>query len=99
MCHIKFKPETLPRVKDEIFTKYQSLMAACGGVDAGILRLTVQWNLETSQGIDLGMIAVFRSDEDLQDFLYCPAYQCLSNRMREIADWTIVDFFAPLDLS
>ena len=88
---ISFYAKAPESIRQDIYNRYQTLDSDCGGSEAGILYWKVDWNLDTRKNIHLVEIAVFESNDALQNFRAHPKHKELTEIMRECADWQVGD--------
>ncbi|MBI2099157.1 Dabb family protein [Candidatus Uhrbacteria bacterium] len=91
ICLISFHQDAPESVRREIYDRYQTLDADCGGAGAGILFWKVAWNLDLRKNIHLVEISVFTNNDALQRFRRHPKHMELTDILREIADWQVGD--------
>ncbi len=88
---ISFHSNEPEAVREEVYKRYQTLGEDCGGEKAGILLFKVEHNLDLRKNVHLVEIAVFRSNEDLQQFRAHPKHQEITDILATIADWQVGD--------
>jgi len=82
-------------VRQAIYERYQTLGEDCGGKDAGILFLKVEWNLDIRKKVHLVEIALFQDDAALQAFRVHPKHKELTDMSCQVADWQVGDLHLP----
>ena len=93
---ISFHPNAPKKWCEEVYNRYQTLAADCGGREAGIIFFKVEQNLDLRKGVHLVEIAVFRDNEALQQFRVHPKHKELTDILCKIADWQVGDIVSPL---
>lgn len=96
MVLISFKEGTPEETRKEVYDLYQTLAEDCGGKEAGILYFKVDYNLDLRKNVHLVEFAIFRDNEALQAFRVHPGHSKVTNLLREVADWKVGDFMAPV---
>ncbi|MBI2047566.1 MAG: Dabb family protein [Parcubacteria group bacterium] len=95
---ISFRPETPESVRMEIYKCYQTLGEDCGGMNAGILFMLVEHNLDLRKNIHLVEIALFKDSDALQTFRQHPKHKELVDILSKVADWQIGDIYQPCQI-
>ncbi|OGY98976.1 MAG: hypothetical protein A2945_03985 [Candidatus Liptonbacteria bacterium RIFCSPLOWO2_01_FULL_52_25] len=93
---ISFKPDTPEEIRRDIYDRYQTMDADCGGKDAGVLFWKVDRNLDPRKNVHLVEIAVFRDMNALQTFRNHPKHKELTNILSKVADWQVGDINHPI---
>lgn len=93
---ISFNEATPEECREEVYDRYQTLAADCGGEDAGILFFRVEHNLDLRKGVHLVEIAMFRDNDALQAFRVHPKHKELTDVLCQCADWQVGDAMLPL---
>ena len=89
--HFKFKAHATEADRKNVFDLAQTLVADCGGEEAGILYFDFGENADQRKGVEFVEHIVFVNDEALQEFRRHPRHVAFAEAMSAIADWTVGD--------
>ena len=86
-------PDTVGReTQADLMVSCQALHAACGGVDAGILKFAVTPNVDQRKGYTWIEFGFLRNRDAFSSFHAHPAHQDFAKRIALFADvWVVLD--------
>lgn len=91
---ISFGSDVPEEMREEIYTKYQTLDRACGGEEAGILFWKVEKNLDLRKNVHLVELAIFKDNNALQAFRFHPGHKEITDLVSASPQtkWWVGDF-------
>lgn len=91
---VSFYSEVSQAAREATLSDFRQLGNNCGGLDAGILFWSADWNLDQRKNYHLMAVSIFENQDALRNYVAHPRHKDFASNLSKIADWIVGDIAA-----